>query len=114
MVEGVPLPILEIWGHDTWSSDDPTFSWCHCKSIILIIVHLVENFSHHLPLPHHIPVPQAREDSEMEEEAVAEAYSLEDLHLLVDYFYLPHQHGERALHILKEFCWLKENAPGGS
>ena len=39
-------------------------------------------------------------------------FTMEDLRLLVDFFYLPHQHGERALHILKEFCWLKENAPG--
>ena len=39
------------------------------------------------------------------------AFSLEDLHLLVDYFFLPHQHGKKALHILQEFCWLKENTP---
>lgn len=41
-----------------------------------------------------------------------EPFSFEDLCLLVDYFFLPHQHGEQALHILNEFCWLKENAPG--
>ncbi len=39
-------------------------------------------------------------------------FTLDDLRLLVDFFYLPHQHGERSLHILEEFCWLKENAPG--
>lgn len=39
-------------------------------------------------------------------------FSLEDLRYLVDYFYLPHLHGERAISLLEEFCWLKENAPG--
>lgn len=39
-------------------------------------------------------------------------FTLEDLRLLVDYFYLPHKHGSRALHVLEEFCWLKERAPG--
>ena len=41
-----------------------------------------------------------------------EQFTLEDLRLLVDYFYLPHKHGSRALHVLEEFCWLKERAPG--
>lgn len=41
-----------------------------------------------------------------------EQFTFEDLCLLVDYFYLPHQHGEQALSLLREFCWLKENAPG--
>lgn len=39
-------------------------------------------------------------------------FSLEDVELLIDYFYLPHKHGSKALRILAEFCWLKENAPG--
>lgn len=39
-------------------------------------------------------------------------FSLDDVKLLVDYFYLPHKHGSRAVHILEEFCWLKEKAPG--
>ena len=42
----------------------------------------------------------------------ADPFSFEDLCLLVDFFFLPHQHGERALHLLNEFCWLKENTPG--
>ncbi len=39
-------------------------------------------------------------------------FSLDDVRLLIDYFYLPHKHGSRAMHILEEFCWLKETAPG--
>ena len=42
----------------------------------------------------------------------SDPFTLEDLRYLVDYFYLPHLHGERALNLLEEFCWLKENAPG--
>ena len=34
----------------------------------------------------------------------------DDLLLLVDFFYLPHQHGKRALQILNEFRWLKANS----
>ena len=39
-------------------------------------------------------------------------FCYEDLRLLVDFFYLPHQHGEMAMRVLEEFCWLKENTPG--
>ena len=42
----------------------------------------------------------------------SEPFSIEDVRLLIDYFYLPHKHGFRAVQILEEFCWLKENAPG--
>lgn len=42
----------------------------------------------------------------------SDPFSYEDLKLLVDFFYLPHLHGETAMKILEEFCWLKENAPG--
>ena len=41
-----------------------------------------------------------------------EPFMLEDLRILVDFFYLPHQHGERAQKLLQDFCWLKKNAPG--
>ena len=36
--------------------------------------------------------------------------TVDDLLLLVDFFYLPHQHGKRAVQILKEFKWLKANS----
>ena len=39
-------------------------------------------------------------------------FCFDDLKLLVDFFYLPHQHGDTALRVLEEFCWLKENSPG--
>ena len=39
-------------------------------------------------------------------------FTLNDLQVLVDYFYLPHIHGEKGQFILEEFCWLKHNAPG--
>lgn len=44
--------------------------------------------------------------------ASSDPFSLDDMKILVDYFYLPHKHGSRAVHILEEFCWLKEKAPG--
>ena len=44
--------------------------------------------------------------------ATPDFFTMDDLRLLVDYFFLPHQHGTRAIHVLEEFCWLKENAPG--
>ncbi|XP_062505490.1 protein O-GlcNAcase-like isoform X2 [Corticium candelabrum] len=34
----------------------------------------------------------------------------EDVALLVDLFYLPHQHGPRAVELMKEFHWLKKHA----
>lgn len=34
----------------------------------------------------------------------------EDLLLLVDLFYLPYTHGNKAKQILSEFKWLKNNA----
>ncbi len=42
----------------------------------------------------------------------SENFTFEDLCLMVDYFYLPHRHGEQAMLVLEEFCWLKANAPG--
>ena len=42
----------------------------------------------------------------------AHPFSYEDLKVFVDFFYLPHQHGERSMRVLEEFCWIKENAPG--
>lgn len=36
--------------------------------------------------------------------------TVDDLHLLCDLFYLPFEHGSRALMILNEFYWLKNNA----
>lgn len=40
------------------------------------------------------------------------SFCLNDLQVLVDYFYLPHIHGDKGQFILEEFCWLKHNAPG--
>lgn len=42
----------------------------------------------------------------------SDPFSLDDMELLIDYFYLPHKHGQRAMMILEEFCWLKEHTPG--
>ena len=42
------------------------------------------------------------------------SFSIRDLKVLVDYFYLPHVHGEKGQLILEEFCWLKQNAPGNN
>ena len=65
------------------------------------------------PPPPPLQVPESpTEEGEEAARVCDDPFGLEDLHLLVDFFFLPHQHGERALHILKEFIWLKGNAPG--
>ena len=48
----------------------------------------------------------------VEASSTLDPFTLDDMKLLVDYFYLPHKHGCKAVQILEEFCWLKENAPG--
>lgn len=54
--------------------------------------------------------------TEVKDEAVKPKHELpfrltvDDLLLLADFFYLPHQHGKRALQILNEFRWLKANS----
>ncbi|XP_068120926.1 protein O-GlcNAcase [Hyperolius riggenbachi] len=40
----------------------------------------------------------------------AEPLDLEDLHLLVDLFYLPYEHGPKGIQMLKEFQWLRANS----
>ncbi len=61
-----------------------------------------------------VPSPPRVEGAIIDVASISEQFTFKDLCLMVDYFYLPHQHGEQALHVLKEFCWLKENAPGYS
>lgn len=39
----------------------------------------------------------------------AEALTLEDLSLLAELFYLPYEHGPKAVQMLKEFNWLRAN-----
>lgn len=39
----------------------------------------------------------------------AEALTLEDLSLLAELFYLPYEHGPKAVQMLKEFHWLRAN-----
>lgn len=41
---------------------------------------------------------------------VAEALTLEDLTLLAELFYLPYEHGPKAVQMLKEFNWLRANS----
>uniref|UniRef100_A0AAR2IUV6 GH84 domain-containing protein n=1 Tax=Pygocentrus nattereri TaxID=42514 RepID=A0AAR2IUV6_PYGNA len=40
----------------------------------------------------------------------AEALTLEDLTLLAELFYLPYEHGPKAVQMLKEFNWLRANS----
>ncbi|KAG8435392.1 hypothetical protein GDO86_013371 [Hymenochirus boettgeri] len=40
----------------------------------------------------------------------AEAVTLEDLQLLSDLFYLPYEHGQKGVQMLKEFQWLRANS----
>ncbi|KAG9341049.1 hypothetical protein JZ751_019803 [Albula glossodonta] len=40
----------------------------------------------------------------------AEALSLDDLTLLAELFYLPYEHGPKAVQMLKEFNWLRANS----
>ena len=37
-------------------------------------------------------------------------FSVEDLVFLIDFFYLPYNHGEKAEQIMTEFKWLKAHA----
>lgn len=39
----------------------------------------------------------------------AEALTLDDLSLLAELFYLPYEHGPKAVQMLKEFNWLRAN-----
>lgn len=41
---------------------------------------------------------------------VDNAITIDDLLLLCDLFYLPFEHGAKAIHLLNEFQWLKSNA----
>ena len=40
----------------------------------------------------------------------AEPLTLDDLTLLAELFYLPYEHGPKAVHMLKEFNWLRSNS----
>lgn len=40
----------------------------------------------------------------------AEPLTLEDLTLLAELFYLPYEHGPKAMQMLKEFDWLRANS----
>ncbi|XP_048464811.1 protein O-GlcNAcase isoform X2 [Rhincodon typus] len=40
----------------------------------------------------------------------AEAVTLEDLNLLAEMFYLPYEHGPKAVQMLREFQWLRANS----
>ena len=39
-----------------------------------------------------------------------EPLSLDDLSLLAELFYLPYEHGPKAVQMLKEFNWLRANS----
>lgn len=54
----------------------------------------------------------SQEHFDLIESQKTKLFSLNDLHLIVDYFYLPHSHGNKGKLILEEFNWLKCNAPG--
>uniref|UniRef100_A0A3B3B9Q5 protein O-GlcNAcase n=1 Tax=Oryzias melastigma TaxID=30732 RepID=A0A3B3B9Q5_ORYME len=41
---------------------------------------------------------------------IAESLSLDDLCLLAELFYLPYEHGPKAMQMLKEFNWLRANS----
>lgn len=40
----------------------------------------------------------------------AEMLTLDDLSLLAELFYLPYEHGPKAIQMLKEFNWLRANS----
>jgi len=50
------------------------------------------------------------EISEPKEKPALTPLSVEDLLLLVDLFYLPYNHGQKAKQIIADFKWLKFNA----
>lgn len=50
------------------------------------------------------------EDIQMHEASQLSRITSLDILLLCDLFYLPFEHGEKALHLLNEFQWIKSNA----
>lgn len=40
----------------------------------------------------------------------AEPLTIEDLTLLAELFYLPYEHGNKAVQMLREFNWLRANS----
>lgn len=40
----------------------------------------------------------------------AEPITIEDLNLLAELFYLPYEHGNKAVQMLREFNWLRANS----
>lgn len=41
---------------------------------------------------------------------IAEPLTIEDLTLLAELFYLPYEHGNKAMQMLREFNWLRANS----
>lgn len=41
---------------------------------------------------------------------IAEPITIEDLNLLAELFYLPYEHGNKAVQMLREFNWLRANS----
>lgn len=41
---------------------------------------------------------------------LAEPITIEDLNLLAELFYLPYEHGNKAVQMLREFNWLRANS----
>ncbi|XP_072883160.1 protein O-GlcNAcase isoform X1 [Hemitrygon akajei] len=56
------------------------------------------NKEHYIPGPNEKPL------------YTAEAVTLEDLNLLAEMFYLPYEHGPKAVQMLREFQWLRANS----
>ncbi|GCC31005.1 hypothetical protein chiPu_0009459 [Chiloscyllium punctatum] len=56
------------------------------------------NKEHYVPGPNEKPL------------YTAEAVTLEDLNLLAEMFYLPYEHGPKAVQMLREFQWLRANS----
>lgn len=48
--------------------------------------------------------------TELKEKPALSPLSADDLLLLVDLFYLPYNHGQKAKQIIADFKWLKFNA----
>ena len=58
------------------------------------------------------PIADTLSNLELNSASNLEPFDYDNLLTLVHFFYLPNKHGPRAQHVVDEFCWLKQHAPG--
>lgn len=108
--------VTEWWFHQAQckiTSQLPGIVWCHLICAMLLKHNAWARLSpvraaltHPSPPPQEVFVPGPGEKVLF----MVEPLSLEDLSLLAEMFYLPYEHGPKAMLMLKEFNWLRANS----